>query len=141
VTQNKLTEKSDKGSPDLSYTPQKSSSSSSHNKNHQTHHGQHHRGTVVGKQRSEVLPPHKTKLIDIQAPDLSLGKDDNYSRSITLTASQGVASARIDPGPAASVPSFKNNDRSAVVRAVVSVADSEGNLVRRGTVTDITHEQ
>ena len=91
--------------------------------------------------RSEVLPPHKTKLIDIQAPDLSLGKDDNYSRSITLTASQGVASARIDPGPVASVPSFKNNDRSAVVRAVVSVADSEGNLVRRGTVTDITHEQ
>ena len=88
-----------------------------------------------------MLPPHKTKLIDIQAPDLSLGKDDNYSRSITLTATQGVASARIDPGPVASVPSFKNNDRSAVVRAVVSVADSEGNLVRRGTVTDITHEQ
>ena len=87
-----------------------------------------------------MLAPHKTKLIDIKAPDLSLGKDDNYSRSITLSTSQNVANARIDPGPVASVPSFKNSDRSAVVRAVVSVSDSDGNLVRRGTVTDITHQ-
>jgi len=34
-----------------------------------------------------------------------------------------------------------DKDRSAVVRAVVSVSDQKGNLIRRGTVTDITHEQ
>jgi len=50
-------------------------------------------------------------------------------------ASAPVAQARIDTNN-----SFENKDRSAVVRAVVSVADSAGNLVRRGTVTDITNE-
>lgn len=38
------------------------------------------------------------------------------------------------------LPGSNNNDRSAVVRAVVSVSDSDGNLVRRGTVTDITNQ-
>ena len=49
--------------------------------------------------------------------------------------SQAVANARVDPGIT------NNDDRSAVVRAVVSVSDSDGNLVRRGTVTDITNQQ
>merc|ERR1719230_1302169 len=88
--------------------------------------------TIVGKQKlgSSIRGP--TKLVDIKAPDLSLSRDKPLTRSITLSASQGVASARVDPGP-------NNNDRSAVVRAVVSVSDSDGNLVRRGTVTDITN--
>ena len=95
--------------------------------------------TVVGKQRAgeSVRAPSNTKLVDIKAPDLSLNLGDNqYSRSITLSTSQNVANARID----ASEPNFKNKDRSAVVRAVVSVSDSNGNLVRKGTVTDITNE-
>ena len=73
--------------------------------------------------------------MDIKAPDLSLSRDSPLTRSITLSASQGVAGARarVDPGT-------NNNDRSAVVRAVVSVSDSDGNLVRRGTVTDITNQ-
>ena len=95
--------------------------------------------TVFGKQKpgeSLVLPPSKTKLVDIQAPDLSYAStklDNNYSRSITLSTSQSFA------GPEPSLRKH-NNDRSAVVRAVVSVADSDGNLIRRGTVTDITNE-
>merc|ERR1719445_2808349 len=89
--------------------------------------------TIVGKQKlgSSIRGP--TKLVDIKAPDLSLSRDKPLTRSITLSASQGVASARVDPGT-------NNNDRSAVVRAVVSVSDSDGNLVRRGTVTDITNQ-
>merc|ERR1719445_2905364 len=88
--------------------------------------------TIIGKQKlgSSIRGP--TKLVDIKAPDLSLSRDKLLTRSITLSASQGVASARVDPGT--------NNDRSAVVRAVVSVSDSDGNLVRRGTVTDITNQ-
>ena len=89
--------------------------------------------TIVGKQKlgSSIRGP--TKLVDIKAPDLSLSGNKPLTRSITLSASQGVASARVDPGT-------NNNDRSAVVRAVVSVSDSDGNLVRRGTVTDITNQ-
>ena len=94
------------------------------------------RGTVVGKQVDEVAAPHQTKLVDIKAPDLSLNLGNNLSRSITLSTSQNVANARID----SSESNFKNKDRSAVVRAVVSVSDSSGNLVRKGTVTDITNE-
>ena len=87
----------------------------------------------MGKQKlgSSIRGP--TKLVDIKAPDLSLSRDSPLTRSITLSASQGVASARVDSGT-------NNNDRSAVVRAVVSVSDSDGNLVRRGTVTDITNQ-
>ena len=88
--------------------------------------------------------PSGTKLIDIEAPNLSLNLGSNQlSRSITLStsqsfapSSQNVANARIDQ----SESNFKNKDRSAVVRAVVSVSDSDGNLVRKGTVTDITNE-
>ena len=81
--------------------------------------------------------PSGTKLIDIEAPNLSLNLGSNQlSRSITLSTSQNVANARIDQ----SESNFKNKDRSAVVRAVVSVSDSDGNLVRKGTVTDITNE-
>ena len=87
---------------------------------------------ILGKQKvgQNIIGP--TKLVDIQAPDLSLSRDKPLTRSITLHASQGVASSRVDTN---------NDDRSAVVRAVVSVSDSDGNLVRRGTVTDITNEQ
>ena len=48
----------------------------------------------------------------------------------TFSAPKSIAQARIDNA----------DDTSAVVRAVVSVADSEGNLVRRGTVTDIKND-
>ena len=105
------------------------STSSSFNKNE---------GTVFGKQVDQVRAPSGTKLIDIEAPNLSLNLGSNQlSRSITLSTSQNVANARIDQ----SESNFKNKDRSAVVRAVVSVSDSDGNLVRKGTVTDITNEQ
>jgi len=90
--------------------------------------------TIIGKQKlgsNQVRGP--TKLVDIAAPDLSLSRDKPLTRSITLSASQGVAGRRELPGS-------NNNDRSAVVRAVVSVSDSDGNLVRRGTVTDITNQ-
>ena len=90
--------------------------------------------TIVGRQKQGQSVRSPTKLVDIQAPDLSLSRDKPLTRSITLHASQGVASSRVDTG------TINNNDRSAVVRAVVSVSDSEGNLVRRGTVTDITNQ-
>ena len=82
--------------------------------------------TIVGKQKLGQNIRGPTKLVDIQAPDLSLSRDKPLTRSITVHSSQGVAN---------------NDDRSAVVRAVVSVSDSDGNLVRRGTVTDITNQQ
>merc|ERR1711953_1025046 len=82
--------------------------------------------TIVGKQKLGQNIRGPTKLVDIQAPDLSLPRDKPLTRSITVHSSQGVAN---------------NDDRSAVVRAVVSVSDSDGNLVRRGTVTDITNQQ
>ena len=88
----------------------------------------------MGKQKLGSTLRGPTKLVDIKAPDLSLSRDKPLTRSITVSASQGVASARVDPG------TNNNKDRSAVVRAVVSVSDSNGNLVRRGTVTDITHQ-
>ena len=92
---------------------------------------------MVGKQKAgqDVVAPSRTKLIDIDAPDLSLKLGNNQlSRSITLSTSQRFQDN--------SQQNFRKNpnDRSAVVRAVVSVADSDGNLVRRGTVTDITNE-
>ena len=54
--------------------------------------------TIIGKQKlgSSIRGP--TKLVDIKAPDLSLSRDKPLTRSITLSASQGVASARVDPG-------------------------------------------
>jgi len=83
---------------------------------------------------SELLPP--PSLLTSKPPTSLWTCENQYSRSITLSTSQNVANARID----ASEPNFKNKDRSAVVRAVVSVSDSNGNLVRKGTVTDITNE-
>jgi hypothetical protein len=107
--------------------------------------------TVVGKQKAgqSVRSPSNTKLVDIQAPDLSQGSqkslslaNNQLSRSITLSASQSFAGPRPSYGPINPIPDTGDNkDRSAVVRAVVSVSDSDGNLVRRGTVTDITNEQ
>ena len=101
--------------------------------------------TVRGKP-TEQGGARNTKLVDIPSPDLSLsGSSNSLSRSITVSSSQSgkvfaepkpAAQARID----ASEQSFENKDRSAVVRAVVSVSDSEGKLIRRGTVTDITNE-
>merc|ERR1711892_970116 len=107
--------------------------------------------TVRGKPQ-EQGGARNTKLVDIPSPDLSLNLNSNsLSRSITVTSSQSEkvfagpktnvysspkAQARID----ASEQSFENKDRSAVVRAVVSVSDSNGKLIRRGTVTDITNE-
>merc|ERR1711892_627677 len=107
--------------------------------------------TVRGKPQ-EQGGARNTKLVDIPSPDLSLNLNSNsLSRSITVTSSQSEkvfagpktnvysspkAQARID----ASEQSFENKDRSAVVRAVVSVSDSDGKLIRRGTVTDITNE-
>merc|ERR1712083_1061730 len=107
--------------------------------------------TIRGKPQ-EQGGARNTKLVDIPSPDLSLDVNSNsLSRSITVTSSQSrnvfaeptakvhsspTAQARID----ASEQSFENKDRSAVVRAVVSVSDSEGKLIRRGTVTDITNE-
>jgi len=101
--------------------------------------------TVRGKPTDQG-GARNTKLVDIPSPDLSLsGSSNSLSRSITVTSSQSgkvfaepkpAAQARID----ASEQSFENKDRSAVVRAVVSVSDSEGKLIRRGTVTDITNE-
>ena len=106
--------------------------------------------TVRGKLQDHGA--RNTKLVDIPSPDLSLNVNSNsLSRSITVTSSQSGkvfaepkaksysspnAQARID----ASEPSFENKDRSAVVRAVVSVSDSDGKLIRKGTVTDITNE-
>jgi len=69
----------------------------------------------------------RAKLEEIQAPDLSpAGSKKVYSAP--------VAQARIDTED-------RDKDRSAVVRAVVSVSDQSGKLLRRGSVTDITHEQ
>jgi len=70
----------------------------------------------------------RAKLEEIQAPDLSPS-----SSNINQVYSAPVAQARIDTDD-------RDKDRSAVVRAVVSVSDQKGNLIRRGTVTDITHE-
>lgn len=71
----------------------------------------------------------RAKLEEIQAPDLSPS-----GSKINQVYSAPVAQARIDTDD-------RDKDRSAVVRAVVSVSDTKGNLIRRGTVTDITHEQ
>jgi hypothetical protein len=71
----------------------------------------------------------RAKLEEIQAPDLSPS-----GSKINQVYSAPVAQARIDTDD-------RDKDRSAVVRAVVSVADTKGNLIRRGTVTDITHKQ
>lgn len=71
----------------------------------------------------------RAKLEEIQAPDLSPS-----GSKINQVYSAPVAQARIDTDD-------RDKDRSAVVRAVVSVSDQKGNLIRRGTVTDITHEQ
>ena len=72
----------------------------------------------------------RAKLEEIQAPDLS----PSGSKINQVFSSVPVAQARIDTED-------RDKDRSAVVRAVVSVSDTKGNLIRRGTVTDITHEQ
>jgi len=72
----------------------------------------------------------RAKLEEIQAPDLS----PSGSKINQVYSSVPVAQARIDTDD-------RDKDRSAVVRAVVSVSDTKGNLIRRGTVTDITHEQ
>lgn len=71
----------------------------------------------------------RAKLEEIQAPDLSPS-----GSKINQVYSAPVSQARIDTDD-------RDKDRSAVVRAVVSVSDTKGNLIRRGTVTDITHEQ
>jgi hypothetical protein len=81
---------------------------------------------------SGAVPPSsepRAKLEEIQAPDLSPS-----GSNINPVYSAPVAQARIDTDD-------RDKDRSAVVRAVVSVSDTKGNLIRRGTVTDITHEQ
>lgn len=71
----------------------------------------------------------RAKLEEIQAPDLSPA-----GSKINQVYAAPVAQARIDTDD-------RDKDRSAVVRAVVSVSDTNGKLIRRGTVTDITHEQ
>jgi len=76
----------------------------------------------------------RAKLEEIQAPNL--GPPGTHSVVLQSSYSAPKAEARIDTND-----SFENKDRSAVVRAVVSVADTSGKLIRRGTVTDITHEQ
>jgi hypothetical protein len=60
-------------------------------------------------------------------------------RSITLSTQDAEERAAQEE----SEDSFVSNDRSAVVRAVVSVAGSDSDrspAVRRGTVTDISNE-
>jgi hypothetical protein len=88
------------------------------------------------------LPPSsepRAKLEEIQSPDLGAGA--SRSREVVVksrqvySANSPVAQARIDTDD-----SFQNKDRSAVVRAVVSVSDSNGKLLKRGTVTDITNQ-
>ena len=69
-----------------------------------------------------------------------------FVRSVTVTASANFGDNNIDSfsapvsAPAAQARIDDGVDTSAVVRAVVSVAGGEGNLLRRGSVTDITNE-
>jgi hypothetical protein len=90
---------------------------------------------------SGASPPSaepRAKLEEIQAPDLSPASSN--IREVVVKSKQSFASAPVAQARIDTNNSFENKDRSAVVRAVVSVADSAGNLVRRGTVTDITNE-
>merc|ERR1712223_280492 len=74
---------------------------------------------------SNSAPVRPTKLVDIPSPDLSL-PSNSLSRSITVTSSQSYAKPA---NSASNQQSFENKDRSAVVRAVVSVSDTSGNLL------------
>lgn len=118
----------------------KATKKSDSGKEHYRRYQQHQQNRESGKYRftglnnifSGAVPPSsepRAKLEEIQAPDLSPS-----GSNINQVYSAPVAQARIDTDD-------RDKDRSAVVRAVVSVSDTKGNLIRRGTVTDITHEQ
>jgi len=118
----------------------KATKKSDSGKEHYRRYQQHPQNRESGKYRFTGLnniftgaaPPSsepRAKLEEIQAPDLSPA-----GSKINQVYSAPVAQARIDTDD-------RDKDRSAVVRAVVSVSDQKGNLIRRGTVTDITHEQ
>ena len=79
--------------------------------------------TVVGKQKAgqSVRSPSNTKLVDIQAPDLSQGSqkslslaNNQLSRSITLSASQSFAGPRPSYGPINPIPDTGDNKVRAV---------------------------
>jgi hypothetical protein len=80
---------------------------------------------------SKAQGPIQAKLKEIAAPDL--GPSPNR-RSFTVSSGPQISGGITDV-------KSSSDDRSAVVRAVVSVAgnNSRSNL-RRGTVTDITNE-
>jgi len=118
----------------------KATKKSDSGKEHYRRYQQHQQNRESGNYRftglnnifSGASPPSsepRAKLEEIQAPDLSPA-----GSKINQVYSAPVAQARIDTDD-------RDKDRSAVVRAVVSVSDQKGNLIRRGTVTDITHEQ
>jgi len=118
----------------------KATKKSDSGKEHYRRYQQHQQNRESGKYRftgvnnifTGAAPPSsepRAKLEEIQAPDLSPA-----GSKINQVYAAPVAQARIDTDD-------RDKDRSAVVRAVVSVSDTNGKLIRRGTVTDITHEQ
>merc|ERR1712106_1070618 len=85
-----------------------------------------------------------TKLEEIEAPNLgpnTQSRSTSVSASIRNNYSQPRAEARIDTSDQISTFHNKEKGTSAIVRAVVSVSESENKLIRPGTVTDITNEK